>query len=74
MSVDFYLVCHTCKKMLHVAQDGLGGWSFYSREPKCMQALGSFMESHSIDNTDHKFELLNEYRVEQLEDYEEIRW
>lgn len=47
MSVDYYMACEHCHVALHVAQDGLGGFTFYSGMPECMTALGTFLREHS---------------------------
>lgn len=46
MSTDYYLACHNHQEKIHVAQDGFSGWSFYSGEPKCMDALRDFLDRH----------------------------
>lgn len=61
MSVEYYLVCHQCRQRIHVAQDGLSGWTFYRGEPDCMQKLGAWMEEHSLDKQDHTFALHAEW-------------
>jgi hypothetical protein len=48
MSVDFYFACDACKAAIHVAQDGLSGFTFYSGEPECMKALGVFLRAHRL--------------------------
>lgn len=51
MSVDYYMACGKCMKALHVAQDGLGGFTFYSEQPDTMKLLGEFLEAHSLCNS-----------------------
>lgn len=48
MSVDYYMACGKCMKALHVAQDGLGGFTFYSGQPDTMNLLGGFLRDHSL--------------------------
>lgn len=43
MSCDYFLACAPRRLMIHLAQDGMGGRSFYSGEPKTMEALGRFL-------------------------------
>lgn len=69
MSCDYYLACTTCGSCVHVAQDGLSGWSFYSGEPDCMKTLGVWMGAHTLGPC--KVVLLPEQDVEE---YEEIEW
>lgn len=71
MSTDYYLVSHTAKKVIHVAQDGLSGWTFYYGEPECMKALSRFLEA----NTHTPLELVAEqYIYSTYDHYEEIEW
>lgn len=65
MSVDYYMACGKCMQCIHVAQDGLGGWTFYSGEPDCMQELGEFLGEHSGC---YSVLFLPEYRVEDMEE------
>jgi hypothetical protein len=51
MSTDYYMTCGKCMDALHVAQDGLGGFTFYRGDPDCMKALGSFLERHALCNS-----------------------
>ncbi len=44
MSTDYYLVSES--EAIHVAQDGLSGFSFYSKEKDCMKKLTDFLERH----------------------------
>jgi hypothetical protein len=69
MSVDYYMVCHECRQSLHVAQDGLSGWTFYRGEPDCMKALGAFLESHKFHPAQVSMAPEQYY-----EDYEEVDW
>lgn len=46
MSVEYYMVCVECKKALHVAQDGLSGFTFYSGQPETMKLLSAFLDQH----------------------------
>jgi hypothetical protein len=74
MSVDYYLVCHECRKRIHVAQHGLGGWSFYSGERDCMRQLSAWFCEHTLDHdASHRFVLHSEDEISS-EDYEEIEW
>lgn len=74
MSVDYCFACHECKKILHVAQDGLGGFSFYSGEKDCMKKLREFMESHIHSDCKGKSFAIVDEQSEQVKDYEEIDW
>jgi hypothetical protein len=73
MSVDFYLVCESCRKRIHIAQDGLGGWSFYSGEPDCMAKLSQWLGDHAMAAGEHHFALHSEHATAS-EDYAEIEW
>lgn len=70
MSTDYYMVCHECQHAIHVAQDGLSGFTFYSGEPRCMKALGDFMKAHSLHAKSIRFE--PEQDVD--EDFIEVPW
>lgn len=67
MSCDYYMACHDCCTLLHVAQDGLSGWTFYTGEPECMKALGVFFDEHRS----HRIGMVPE---QTHEDYDEIDW
>jgi len=67
MSVDYYVTCTFCNEKIHVAQDGLGGFSFYSGDPKCMTALGKFFENHIL----HEMHIFSE---QFCEDYKRVDW
>jgi hypothetical protein len=45
MSQEYYLVCHQCKKKVHIGCEGLGGFQFWSGEPKAMQAARSLLSN-----------------------------
>lgn len=47
MSVDYYMGCAHCYEALHIAQDGLSGFTFYSGQLDTMKLLGHFFECHS---------------------------
>jgi hypothetical protein len=66
MSCDYYLTCHACKKGLHVAQDGLSGFTFYSGEPETMRKLRDFLAEHNGQS--HALELATEHRFDDLLD------
>lgn len=51
MSVDYYMACQQCGKALHVAQDGLSGFTFYSGQPDTMKLLGEFLRDHRLCGT-----------------------
>lgn len=70
MSCDWYMACTTCRKAVHVAQDGGGGFTFYSGEPACMKALGTFLGAHSLCNGNIQF--LPEQNV--IDDFESVEW
>jgi hypothetical protein len=48
VSVDYYMGCGKCMKALHVAQNGLGGFTFYSGQPDTMKLLGEFLADHAL--------------------------
>lgn len=73
MSVDFYLVCHDCRKRIHIAQDGLSGWTFYSGERNCMKQLSAWFAEHTLEYPSHKFTLENEHAASR-DEYPEIEW
>jgi hypothetical protein len=76
MSTDYYLACKTCRECIHIAQDGLSGFTFYSGEPDCMRKLGEFLGGHNI-GSEHQITLISEhYLDDDAEDrpYEEMRW
>jgi hypothetical protein len=62
MSVDWYMGCEDCRECIHIAQDGLSGWTFYSGEPDCMRQLGKFLGEHSLCGGVH---MLSEQIVEE---------
>lgn len=64
MSVDYYLACNKCNECVHVAQDGLGGWTFYSGEPDCMAELGTWLGEQVLRGC--RPVLLPEYEVEDM--------
>jgi hypothetical protein len=66
MSVDYYFACGHCKAAIHVAQDGLSGFTFYRGEPDCMRALGDFLRAHRL--CEGRIEFLPEHHVEDFED------
>lgn len=68
MSVDHYMACMHCRECIHIAQDGLSGFTFYSGEPDCMQQLGEFLSEHSLCGDVH---MLTESAVE---DFTERKW
>lgn len=67
MSVDYYFACGKCMQCIHVAQDGLSGFSFYSGEPNCMQELGKFIGEHALCSS---VLLLTEHQVEEMDERE----
>lgn len=69
MSTDYFMVCHECKQSIHVAQDGLSGWTFYRGEPGCMKALGAFLKDHSFHP-----DRIAMAREQEFEEYTEIEW
>lgn len=69
MSVDYYFACLACGSCIHVAQDGLSGWAFYSAEADCMKQLGQWLGRHSLSPC--SVTLLPEHLVE---DYEQFEW
>lgn len=71
MSVDYYIACHECRKIIHVAQDGMSGFHFYSREPGCLAALGQMLEVCSFHPD--KVAFVREQGPE-WDDYSRIRW
>lgn len=75
MSTDFYLVDDSTKEMINIAQDGLGGFSFYAGEELCMTKLHELLERKTL-NPDKHFRFVNEHEAFELEDqgYKEIEW
>ena len=71
MSVDYYLACDKCKEAIHIAQDGLGGFSFYSKEPDCLYNLDRFLEKHTLCGG--IVTLVNEHKVID-EDIHTVPW
>lgn len=71
MSVDLYLCCAGCQKRIHVAQDGLSGFRFYSGERDCMDKLGAWLGEHVLLEGNHAFVVAGE---QSFEDYPEIEW
>jgi hypothetical protein len=67
MSVDYYLACGKCMECIQVAQDGLGGFTFYSGEPSCMQELGEFLGEHALCGN---VRFLTEHEVEDMDERE----
>lgn len=68
MSVDYYMACTICMKALHVAQDGLGGFTFYRGQDDTMRLLGEFLGAHS-EGEDHYVRFLPETIIDR-DDYE----
>lgn len=71
MSIDYYFGCRKHKKAVHVAQDGMSGFTFYRGELDCMLKLGQFLKEHSLG--DCKVEFISEHQVDDG-DYEEVEW
>lgn len=69
MSVEYYLACHKCQQVLHVAQTGMSGFTFYRGEPDCMKQLGVFIEDHE----GHPIQIVLEQGNED-ETYAHIDW
>jgi hypothetical protein len=63
VSSDYYFACGKHMECIHVAQDGLGGFSFYSGEPNCMEELGQWLDEHLHCNS---ILFLPEHRVEDM--------
>lgn len=72
MSTDFYFVCDKCKEGIQIAQQSIGGFSFYSGCLECMEQFRLFLESHLY----HDIRLVTENIFYDLEDqgYKEIEW
>lgn len=69
MSVDYYMACSTCKKAIHAAQVGLGGFTFYRTEHSSA-ALGAFLEAHFLCSPPVQF--VNEHVVD--DGYALLNW
>lgn len=68
VSTDIYMTCEVCKEAIWIAQEGLGGFTFYSGEPNCMKALSKFIMLHYL----HKNIAI---KCEQdVEEHNEIEW
>lgn len=65
MSVDYYMACGKCMQCIHVAQDGLSGFTFYSGEPDCMQQLGEWLGEHVLCSA---ILFLPEHQVEDMDE------
>jgi hypothetical protein len=72
MSTDWYLCCHDCKKIIHIAQDGFSGFGYYSGEPDCQKKLFSFFADHVFLHG-HKLEFVME-QTDPYDNYEHIEW
>jgi len=71
MSADFFLASED--EAIWVAQNGLGGFTFYSGEPACMRALTAFLER----NQGKKLDFLPSHEVDDAIDagrLKEIEW
>lgn len=71
MSVDYYLVSET--EAIHVAQDGMSGYTFYHGEKDCMRKLGEFLDR----NRNGQLRFLDEHIAGDLIDdvcVKEITW
>jgi hypothetical protein len=73
MSVDYYMACTGCHESIHVAQDGMSGFSFYSGEPECMKALNHFLSVHTVCNSGGKIVWINEHQESDRE-YKQVEW
>lgn len=73
MSVDYYMICDGCKKAIHVAQDGLSGFTFYSGEPDCMKKLAAFLDEHGTICGGSGPQFVDEGVVD-VQGYEEVPW
>lgn len=65
MSVDFYIACKECKEALHIAQDGLSGFTFYSGQPDTMKLLAAFLDKHGTFCEAGSVQFLTEHAVEE---------
>ncbi len=79
MSVEYYFACRTCRKCIHVAQDGFSGFGFYTGESKCMRAFPAFLEEHRNHDVrfvmeQTQFDPYNKDDPNDLDDYEEVDW
>lgn len=72
MSTDFYLCCHDCKKIIHIAQDGFSGFGYYSGEPECQKALFKFFADHVFLHG-HRLGFIQE-QGDEYDNYEHIDW
>lgn len=45
MSQEYYLVCHECRKKVHIGCEGLSGLQFWHNEPHVMKAAYSLLET-----------------------------
>jgi hypothetical protein len=69
MSTDYYMVCTNCKEAIHIAQDGMSGFTFYSGEKNCMKEYKVFIKNH----IGHSLTVLSENKIDH-DDYKEIEW
>jgi hypothetical protein len=72
MSVDYYMACEKCRESIHVAQDGMSGFSFYSGEPECMKALQHFLSVHTVCSGGHIVWINETQEIDG--DYKQVEW
>lgn len=71
MSVDYFFACRKCKESIHVAQDGMSGYSFYKDEPDCMRQVMRFLADHTIGH--HNVRYIDEHQ-EMSVNYKRREW
>jgi hypothetical protein len=72
MSTEYYLACRDCQRKIHIAQDGMSGFTFYSGEPKCMHLLRDWLEHHTAMAV-HRLEFVSENDQDAI-DWQELPW
>jgi hypothetical protein len=73
MSTDYHLACKNCKVAVWCAQDGLGGFSFYSEEPRCMKAVAALLDPVQ-GHGGHQIAFLPEHVIDDDDGYAVLEW
>ena len=71
MGTNFYLICRECKKKIVVGKRGPSGFSFWSGEKPCMEALREMLENCTQHS--ESISMIDEHKAEN-DGYEEIDW
>lgn len=73
MSTCYYMACEKCREYYWVAQDGMSGFHFYSREPRCMEGISAFLGKHVLCGKPPVL-MSEHYLIEQEPEWKEIEW